>query len=133
MHQSLYALATRGDRELERLPRRQLSERVAGIDDERGAAIADDRAGARARDRSLVDTLDVHGQEHHAVRRNAFEIGGDQIRRDQPRVRGGDAHSREDIADGRDQPLRVDRDGAGRLGRHQRASSSLLYQDGRCG
>ena len=67
--------------------------------------------------------------------RDAFKVGGDQIRRHHLRIRRRDAGSRENIGDGGDQPPCVDRNGPGvsRVVRHQRASSSLLYQDGRSG
>ena len=74
----------------DRLARGQLSERVAGIDDDRAAAVADHLAAAARRHRALDDALDIHGQQHHAVGRDAFEIGGHQIVRHHPRVRGGD-------------------------------------------
>jgi hypothetical protein len=69
------------------------------------------------------------------VRGNAFEIGGDEIRRRHLRIRGRDAGGGENIRDRRGEPLRVDRNGLadGRSGRHQRASSSSVYQDGRSG
>jgi len=101
------------------------------------AAIADDLATALARHRALGDALDIHRQQHHAVRRHAFEIGGDEIFRHDRGIFLADAGSREDRGDRRGQPVALDAlrrgRGAGRVSRHQRASSSLAYQDGRCG
>jgi hypothetical protein len=54
-------------RELDRLTRGQLPQRIAGIDDDRAAAIADNLAGAQARHRALGDAIDIHGKQHHAV------------------------------------------------------------------
>ena len=119
----------------DRLARGQLPERMAGIDDDRAAAVADHLAAAARRHRALDDTLDIHGQQHHPVGRDAFEVGGNQISRHHLRVLGCDPDGLENIGDGRHQPLRVDRNGrgVGRSRRHQRASSSLAYQDGRWG
>jgi hypothetical protein len=121
--------------ELDRLTRGQLTERIVRIDDDRAAAVAHHLAGAAGRHRTFDDAFDIHGQQHHPVGRDALEVGGNQIIRHHPRVLGGDPNGPEDIGDGRREPLRINRNGlgAGWLRRHQRASSSLAYQDGRWG
>ncbi len=109
-------------RELDGLAGGQLTERVAGIDDDRAAAVADDLPRATTRDRTFRDAFDVHGQQHHPMGRDAFEVGGNQIRGHHLRVRVRDAGGRENIGHRGDQPPCVDRNGPGvsRVGRHQR-------------
>ena len=76
--------------QLDRLARGQLSERIAGIDDDRAAAVADDLTAAASGYRPLDDALDIHWQQHHAVGRDTLEVGGHQIVRHHPRIRGSD-------------------------------------------
>ena len=87
-------------RELDRLPRRQLAKRIAGVDHHCTAAIADHLAGAPVRHGALVDALDVHGHQHHAVGGNPFNVCGNQVRRDHLRVRGRNPYRHENIGDG---------------------------------
>ena len=95
------------------------------------ATVADHLAAAARRHRALDDALDIHGQQHHPVGRDALEVGGNQISRHHLRVLDPDPDGREDIGDGRREPLRIDRDGRGasRLRRHQRASFSMATRD----
>ncbi len=53
----------------------QLTERVTGIEHHRASAIDDDLPALASADRALTQPLEIHPDQHHAVRVLAREIG----------------------------------------------------------
>ena len=66
------------DRQRHRLLAGQLAERMAGVEHEGAIPVRDDLRLALDRYRAAADSLDIHVDQHHAMRSHAFEIGIDE-------------------------------------------------------
>ena len=44
------------------------------VEHDRGLAVGHHRAGGSRRDRALPDAVDIHVDQHHAMRRQSFEV-----------------------------------------------------------
>ena len=56
----------------------QLAERMAGVENDRALAFRNDRSCFIAGYRAFLQPFDIHIDQHHAMRRQPFEIGLNQ-------------------------------------------------------